>query len=296
MALITLFTNNAAASGRNFTASGFAGEAGAFVAIQSLTSLGDEIPGDGKIERTARNDAAKIARTVGYSPSGADRAATSYWDQLIQYNDNAQPERIRRDQITGQLKVDNSFLAPSGTVTAFTRYEGLTDDGSSINALFQVENGEWAANVFRPGEGAGFHTSLTAGNDTVIGSAGSDRIEAGSGVNRILGKEGADTFFISTGKKSKTSSKKKDSLGLLIGSRANPTGKSKNLYTYDKSVDIIEDYEAGIDQIALQGNPRGYSYETIQGSSWIFTGKNQNNLVAIVVDVAGLSAGDVIGW
>lgn len=296
MALITLFATSEADAGRHFTAAGFASEAGRFDHIRSLVSLGEERNRDGVVERSARDELANTSRTAGYTPTDQPGIASDYWDQLIQFDNNGTPAQIRRDQITGVIQIDNSFLQPTGTVSSFIRYEGLTSDGSSINAAFQIDGGSWIVSTFMPAEGAQFHSAITAGDDTIIGTAGSDQIQAGAGVNRLQGKGGADTFYVAIGQKSKTVKRKKESLGLLIGSQSQANGKSKKIYTYDNSVDIIEDFEQGSDMIALQGNPKRFSFNSINGDSWIFSGKGDNNLLAIVLNTNKISASDVASW
>lgn len=296
MAFITLFAQGEADAGRNFTAAGFASEAGRFDHIRNLVSLGDERSRDGVIERSASDELTNTSRTAGYTPTDQPGTASDYWDQLIQFDSNGTPAQIRRDQITGAIQIDDSFLQPTGTVSSFIRYEGLTSDGSSINAAFQIDDGSWIASTFRPAEGVQFHNAITAGDDTIVGTAGSDQIQAGAGINRLLGKGGADTFYVAMGQKSKTVKKQKESLGLLISNQSQAKGKSKKIYTYDNSVDIIEDFEQGSDMIALQGNPKRFNFNSINGDSWIFSGKDDNNLLAIVLNTNKISVSDVASW
>jgi hypothetical protein len=95
------------------------------------------------------------------------------------------------------------------------------------------------------------------------------------------------------GQKSKTARKKKESLGLLISSQSQARGNSKKNYTYDKSVDIIEDFEKDLDLIALPGDPKQFSFNSINGNTWIFSGSNDNNVLAIVLNTSKIGASDV---
>lgn len=292
MPIFYLFAASPTTNGTAFTPAGFQSQVGSFASAQSITDLADETTEAGSVQKSKTDAARFLGRRAGYTPQGNNSgAASEYFDELLIYNTDGNLQTIRRDVLTGNLQVDGSFINPTGTVTSFMRYEGLTADRSSINALFKAEEGNWSAQIFRPGEGSGFHALLTAGDDTVIGSAANDSIDAGPGVNYVFGKEGADSFYIYRGRSSKTFTKKQSNQGLQVSKQTRPAR-----YTYDKDVILIQDFDPQSDQLFIQGKPASYQYQKSDGNTLIFADKKQQNLVAVLVGATGIDASNFLSF
>lgn len=119
--------------------------------------------------------------------------------------------------ITGALTVDETFLSPVGIATSFVRYGGLSLDDISLLPALVVDGASLQVADLLSSRLNGLHSSLTIGDDVVSGSALSDHLDAGPGLNNLYGAEGADTFLLSTGRSGGWTRRQSTTGGLLIG-------------------------------------------------------------------------------
>lgn len=143
------------------------------------------------------------------------------------------------------------------------------------------------------GTRAGDRIDLSGGNDAAYGFDGDDQFVDSQGVNSAYGGAGSDSFYAYTGRGIFTSSR--SSSGYLVGVYSSKKkGKSKKTYAYDPDVLIVEDFQAGVDKLFVQGSPAGYFVDFDGSDSWIMNNAD-NNLVAVV---KGVDAGivDVLGF
>jgi hypothetical protein len=293
MAGIVLYQAGQLSLGQKFTPSGF-GQADQAFGQFNVGALAEERRDAGQVTRRAVSADGSQSRTLGYqedaAASGA-RGATEWWDQRLVANEAGEIVSIRRDVLTGSLVVDESFLFPSGSVTSWARFDGLSAERSLLPSVV-VLDGSWLASDLQGVSPDRLHAALTAGNDVIQGSNFDDEIAGGKGVNSLYGQSGVDAFFFDAGSGARWYPKKQSNRGLQI-SPLKPRIKGGRQYlAYDRDVSVVYDFVKGVDTLRLPGNPGSYFYEDVNGHSLVYTSKAKSNLVGVVIGMKGLGVSD----
>jgi hypothetical protein len=291
MARIYLYPASGDGSGARFTPAGVAELSASFRPVSELDQFSSEREADGLILRAAESQDRRFVRTIAYQPdplSTISRSATEWWEQFTVVNTGSNNPFLQRDVITGELIVDHGSLSPTGSVSLFVRYGGLTGDGASLVPSFAAEGINWSAADLLAARSADLHSFLTSGDDVVVGSSLNDQINAGPGLNNLYGAEGSDLFLLTAGRSGVWMSRKSKDRGLLIGQR---TGSRKR-FLYDADLNIVRDFQRGEDILALASKPSSFTYVDDKLGTLVFASASKRNLVAIVEGARGLDASD----
>lgn len=265
---------------------------------QSLGGFGDATREGDLVTRRALSAAGDQSRTIGYSvdPAASDaRSASEWWDQRINAGADGSIASIRRNVLTGSLVVGDLFLQPSGLVAGWARFSALSEERSLLPSVVARE-GQWQAADLLSLSPEGLHAALVSRDDIIEGSSAGDQIAGGAGLNSLFGREGADEFYFQPGEKSKWYTKKQKGKGLQISPAQGAVRGGKQRYAYDPDVSIVNDFERGIDRLYLPGRPSSYYYSEVNGNSLVFSGKNQRDLLAVIVGAKGLDGSDFLQY
>lgn len=203
--------------GQKFTPWGFRQAQDALVPLD-VGPLGEVSTEGDLLSRTAFSASRRQSRTVAYKldasiPGG--QSAVEWWDQRLIADDTGSPVDARLDILTGSFVVEDSFLAPSGIASGWSRLVGGTNDNSLAPAIV-ARGGEWQVSSLISLSPEDLHAALVIGDDVIEGSSSDDEIAGGPSLNYLYGREGADSFYFQPGAASKWYSKRQKHAGLEI--------------------------------------------------------------------------------
>lgn len=292
MAQVSLYASDSATAGARFTAAALAAREPSLSSAAEIVSLAPEQLDGSLVVRVGESADRRSTRTVAFQPDSSwpeTRSASQWWEQLASYDASGSLSLLQRDDLTGLLTVNVSSGLPTGTVNAFTRYQGLNAERTSLEPSFSVSSGSWQASELLPSRQSDLHALLTAGNDTVIGTVLDDHLSAGPGLNNLFGNEGGDLFLLGAGRSGRWQRRQSSQSGVLLQQRS---GSGRKRFLYDADVDLVRDFERSVDVLALPSRPSSYVYVDDKLGTLVFANRSKRDLVAVIDGVKGLDAAD----